>query len=64
MSTNQNKYNLFKISLLQTKYKNLSDIIFKLTNHILFLDSYYLLNNDKKNDILTKIYKYPGLMSL
>jgi len=56
MSNNQNKYNLFKINLLQTKYKFLSDIIFKLTNHIIFLDSYYLLNSDKKNEILSKIY--------
>jgi endopeptidase La len=56
MSNNQNKYNLFKINLLQTKYKYISDIIFKLTNHILFLDSYYLLNNDKKNEVLSQLY--------
>lgn len=56
MLNNQNKYNLFKINLLQTKYRFISDVIFKLINHILFLDSYYLLNCDKKNEILSKIY--------
>ena len=56
MLNNQNKYNLFKINVLQTKYKYLSNIIYKLTNHIIYLDSYYLLSSDKKNDILTKLY--------
>ena len=48
MRNNYNKYNLFKIYILQYKYKKLSEIIFKLTNHIILLDSYYLLNNEKK----------------
>lgn len=56
MSNNQNKYNLFKINLLQTKYKYLSELIFNLTNHIMFLDSNYLLNQDIKNEVLSKLY--------
>jgi endopeptidase La len=56
MLNNQNKYKLFKINLLQIKYKLLSNIIFKLTNHIDLLDSYYILNIEKKNDILSKLY--------
>jgi len=56
MLDNQNKYNLFKINLLQIKYKFISKIIFNLTNHIMFLDTYYLLNFDKKNEILSKLY--------
>jgi len=51
-----NQYKLFKINLLQIKYKLLSDIIFKLTRHIDFLESYYILNIEKKNDILSKLY--------
>ena len=56
MINNQNKYNLFKINLLQTKYKFLSDVIKKLTNHIIYLDSYYLLSSEKKNETLSKLY--------
>ena len=56
MLDNQNKYNLLKINLVQIKYKFISEIIFNLTNHINFLDSYYLLNSEKKNEILSKIY--------
>jgi endopeptidase La len=56
MNTNQHKIYLYKIYLLQNKYKDLTNIIFSLLNHINFLDSNFLLESTKKNELLTELF--------
>jgi endopeptidase La len=51
-----NKLNSFKINLLQNNYKNISNIIYNVSNHIIFLDNIYIIDTKIKNDILRKLY--------
>ena len=46
-----------KLLILQSKYKKISDIILKLTDHILYLESIYLIDQNEKNIILGNIYE-------
>ena len=47
--------NLLKIFIIQYKYKQIQEIIIKLTDHIYYLDSMYYLEVNKKIQILTLI---------
>jgi endopeptidase La len=55
MQTN-NKLNLYKLKLLQNNYKDISTIIYNLTNHLIFLESIYIVDPKIKSEILRKLY--------
>ena len=57
MINEQQKINLFKINCIQNKYKEISNIVFKLTQHINYLDNLYLIDINKKNDLLSELFK-------
>jgi hypothetical protein len=50
------KIKIFKIFILQSKYKKISNYIVKLTEHICYLDNLHYLDINKKNILLTSIY--------
>uniref|UniRef100_A0A6C0D9W8 Lon proteolytic domain-containing protein n=1 Tax=viral metagenome TaxID=1070528 RepID=A0A6C0D9W8_9ZZZZ len=56
MQNNLYKFKLFKLYLLQNKYNELANIIFKLTSHINIIDSNYLIENNKKIVLITEIF--------
>ena len=53
---NSNKIAYFKLYILQYRYKLISKYIIKLTEHINNLDTFYLLEVNKKNILLSIIY--------
>ena len=46
-----------KLLILQSRYKLISNIILKLTDHILYLESIYIIDQNEKNIILGNIYE-------
>ena len=56
MQINHNKLKNLKLLFLQSKYKLISNIILNLNDHIIFLNSNYLIDQDTKNKILGNLY--------
>jgi endopeptidase La len=50
------KLKVFKLLILQHQYNYLSQIIFDLSEHISYLDSLYIIEDDKKRNILSNIF--------
>jgi endopeptidase La len=56
MQNNISKLKNFKLLILQNKYKYISNLIYKLTNHIIFLENNYLIDQNNKNIHLGSLY--------
>jgi endopeptidase La len=51
-----NQYKLFKLFNLENKYKEMTELVFNLVNHINILDSLYLIENYKRNELLSELF--------
>jgi endopeptidase La len=56
MQNNHNKLKNLKLLILQSKYKLISNMILNLNDHIIFLETNYLIDPDTKNKILGNLY--------
>ena len=56
MQNNHNKLKNLKLLILQSKYKLITNIILNLNDHIIFLETNYLIDLDTKNKILGNLY--------
>lgn len=57
MENQENKIKMYKLYLLQKKYTELSDIIYKLSEHINYIDSLYLIELNRKNILLSNLFE-------
>ncbi len=56
MQNNNAKLKNFKLLILQNKYKFISNLILKLTDHIIYLENNYLIDQNEKNINISNLY--------
>jgi endopeptidase La len=57
MQNNNAKLKNFKLLILQNKYKFISNLILKLTDHIIYLENNYLIDQNDKNVNISNLYE-------
>jgi len=56
MEINQENIKYYKIFNIETKYNEITNQIYNLSDHIKYLDSIYYIDEEQKNNILIKLY--------